>query len=173
MQKRRIYALTGLPPEVVAVAFAKCSRSPEPFDKIAEELNEDKSKKFHEKWVVGYGHSSVAEHAVLSLAIENVSILATKVIEDSRLASFTEKSTRYQIFNKDSYYIPELKNKQLYIETANHLLDVYHEAVPILINLFKRRRITDYRTAHGLIFTPGPHRPLIPRFPNRVVDFAL
>jgi len=35
--KRRIYTLNGLPPEVVAVAFAKCSRSPEPFDQIAEE----------------------------------------------------------------------------------------------------------------------------------------
>src|SRR3989338_4971553 len=107
MQKRRIYALTGLPPEVVAVAFAKCSRSPESFDKIAAELNEDKSRKFHEKWVVGYGHSSVAEHAVLSIALENVSILATKVIEDNRLASFTEKSTRYQEFDKEQYYKPK------------------------------------------------------------------
>ncbi|UCG95192.1 MAG: FAD-dependent thymidylate synthase [archaeon] len=77
--ERRIYTLNGLPPEVTAVAFARCSRSPEPFDKIARELNEDKSRKFHEKWIVGYGHSSVAEHAVLSLAIENISILATKV----------------------------------------------------------------------------------------------
>ena len=114
--ERRIYALTGLPPEVVAVAFAKCSRSPEPFDQIAKELNEDKSRKFHEKWVVGYGHSSVAEHAVISMAIENVSILATKTIEDNRLCSYTEKSTRYQVFTKDRYYKPkklmdsELKN---------------------------------------------------------------
>src|SRR3989339_1357238 len=106
MPKRRIYALAGLPPEVVAVAFAKCSRSPEPFDKIAAELNADKSSEFHEKWVVGYGHSSVAEHAVLSIAMENVSILATKVIEDNRLASYTEKSTRYQIFDRDKYFKP-------------------------------------------------------------------
>ena len=107
MAERRIYTLTGLPPEVVAVTFAKCSRSPDDFDKIAEELNADKSRKFHEKWVVGYGHSSVAEHAVLSLAIENVSMLATKVIEDNRLASYTEKSTRYQVFDKDRYYKPK------------------------------------------------------------------
>src|SRR3989338_4229593 len=96
----RIYLLENLPPEVKAVTFAKTSRSPLPFDAIARELTEESSAKFHERWVVGYGHASVAEHAVLSIAMENVSILASKVIEDNRLASYTEKSTRYQIFDK-------------------------------------------------------------------------
>jgi thymidylate synthase ThyX len=95
-----------LPPEVVAVAFAKTSRSPEPFDQIAAELTATASAKFHEKWVVGYGHASVAEHAVLSLAIENVSILAAKAIEDNRLASYTEKSTRYQVYDPRRVYRP-------------------------------------------------------------------
>ena len=143
MIKRRIYALTGLPPEVVAVAFAKCSRSPEPFDKIAAELNADKSRKFHEKWVVGYGHSSVAEHAVLSLAIENVSILATKVIEDIRLASFTEKSTRYQVFDKEHYYKPEAimnsRFKTLYEETSNFIMDTYARLFPKMVEFFKNK----------------------------------
>src|SRR3989344_6058575 len=143
MKKRRIYALTGLPPEVVAVAFAKCSRSPEPFDKIAKEINEDKSRKFHEKWVVGYGHSSVAEHAVLSLAIENISILATKVIEDNRLASYTEKSSRYQLFDKENYYKPEKimgsKLAKLYEDTCDFILDVYSDIAPKLIEFFKRK----------------------------------
>lgn len=103
---RRIYLMKDLPPEVIAVAFAKTSRSPEPFDQIATELNESKSSQFHEKWVVGYGHASVAEHAILSLAVENVSILAAKAIEDNRLASYTEKSTRYQIYDPDHVYRP-------------------------------------------------------------------
>ena len=143
MAERRIYTLTGLPPEVVAVAFAKCSRSPEDFDKIAAELNTDKSRKFHEKWVVGYGHSSVAEHAVLSLAIENVSILATKVIEDNRLASFTEKSTRYQIFDKDRYYKPKkIMNSKfggLYEKTADFILETYQKLVPKMIEFLKKK----------------------------------
>ena len=125
----RIYTLENLPPEIRAVTFAKCSRSPEPFDVIAKELTEEQSTKFHEKWVVGYGHSSVAEHAFLSIAMENVSILATKVIEDNRLASYTEKSTRYQIFNKDTYYKPdnvmESDLRKLYEETGDFLLDTY------------------------------------------------
>lgn len=103
---RRIYVMPDLPPEVVAVAFAKTSRSPEPFDQIAAELTATASAKFHEKWVVGYGHASVAEHAVLSLAVENVSILAAKAIEDNRLASYTEKSTRYQVYDPNHVYRP-------------------------------------------------------------------
>ncbi|UCD03719.1 MAG: FAD-dependent thymidylate synthase [Candidatus Woesearchaeota archaeon] len=141
--KRRIYALTGFPPEVTAVTFAKCSRSPEQFDKIAKELNEDKSRQFHEKWVVGFGHSSVAEHAVLSLAIENVSILATKVIEDNRLCSFTEKSTRYQLFDRNRYYKPKnLMNSsfaKVYTETADYLLDTYNSLFPPMIEFWKKR----------------------------------
>jgi thymidylate synthase ThyX len=103
---RRIYLMKDLPPEVIAVAFAKTSRSPEPFDQIAAELTETSSAKFHEKWVVGYGHASVAEHAILSLAVENVSILAAKAIEDNRLASYTEKSTRYQVYDPRRVYRP-------------------------------------------------------------------
>ncbi len=62
--------------------------------------------------------------------MENVSILATKVIEDNRLASFTEKSTRYQVFNKDTYLIPSpFKNDQailkLYTETSDYIFNQY------------------------------------------------
>ncbi len=141
--KRRIYTLDNIPPEVKAVAFAKCSRSPEPFDKIANELNEDKSRKFHEKWIVGYGHSSVAEHAVLSIAIENVSMLATKVIEDNRLASYTEKSTRYQVFDRDHYFKPKKimnsKHAKLYEETSNFILDTYQRIFPIMLAFVKKK----------------------------------
>jgi hypothetical protein len=76
---RRIYLLSPrhLSPETIAVAFAKTSRSPLSFDEIAAELTDERSAEFHEKWVVGYGHASVAEHAVLHIAFENVSRLAS------------------------------------------------------------------------------------------------
>lgn len=142
--RRDIYVLEGLAPEVKAVTFAKCSRSPKSFKKIARELNEESSSKFHEKWVVGYGHSSVAEHAVLSLAMENISILATKVVEDCRLASFTEKSTRYQVFDRERYYRPKKlmdlkKFGSLYEKTANSLFDAYAELTPRFIEFFKKK----------------------------------
>lgn len=141
--KRRIYTLNGLPPEVIAVAFAKTSRSPEPFDKIAAELNEDKSRQFHEKWVVGYGHSSIMEHAILSIAIENVSILLTKFLEDNRLASYTEKSTRYQVFDKEHYYKPQSITEsdlaQTYQETCDYLIDKYTELVEKMTPFLKNK----------------------------------
>ena len=105
---RRVYRLspTKYSAESIAVAFAKTSRSPEPFDVIADELNEDTSREFSEKWIVGYGHSSVAEHAVLHLALENVSRLAVETVEANRLASYTEKSTRYQEWDPNAFVVP-------------------------------------------------------------------
>ncbi len=142
-KKRKIYPLIDLPPEVRAVTFAKCSRSPKSFLEIAKELTEEKSSQFHEKWVVGYGHSSVAEHAVLSLALENVSILATKVVEDNRLASYTEKSTRYQIFDRDSFYSPkkiiDSSLADLYQDTLSHLFDTYLKLTPKIQEFVKKR----------------------------------
>ncbi|TSC94579.1 MAG: thymidylate synthase complementing protein ThyX family protein [Parcubacteria group bacterium Licking1014_1] len=143
-ERRRIYALpNNLMPEVKAVTFAKCSRSPDSFDKIASELTEEKSAEFHEKWVVGFGHSSIAEHAVISLAVEDVSNIATKVIEDSRLASFTEKSSRYQIFNKDKLYMPEnVMNsdlKDVYLDAVNSLMDAYEQMTQPMMDFVKQK----------------------------------
>jgi len=142
---RHIYTMNdlGLNPEVIAVAFAKTSRSPESFKDIAKELTDESSAKFHEKWVVGYGHASVAEHAMLSIAIENVSILASKVIEDNRLASYTEKSTRYQIFDKGRYYKPASvlasKYSEQYCDTLDYIFETYEVVVHKLIEFIKKR----------------------------------
>ncbi len=75
---RRVYPLDAhdLSEEQIAVAFAMTSRRPEPFDEIAEQVSQEKAADFHERWVLGYGHASVAEHAVVHLAVENVSRLA-------------------------------------------------------------------------------------------------
>jgi thymidylate synthase ThyX len=129
--KREIYLLSPkqFSPETIAVAFAKTSRAPESFREIAAELNDEKSAQFHEKWVVGYGHASVAEHAVLHVAIENASRLAMEAIESNRLASYTEKSTRYQKWDADNFYTPaELDGHPLrdeYLSTCRRLFETY------------------------------------------------
>lgn len=135
MPERQIYLLSPreLSPETIAVAFAKTSRSPESFREIAATLNDEKSAKFHEKWVVGYGHASVAEHAVLHLAFENVSRLAIESIESNRLASYTEKSTRYQRWSPDDFFIPrELDGHALrseYADICRLLFSTYGESL--------------------------------------------
>ncbi len=129
--KRDIYLLSSkdLSPETIAVAFAKTSRLPDSFRDIAANLTDEKSAQFHEKWVVGYGHASVAEHAVLHLAIENASRIAMEAIESNRLASYTEKSTRYQKWDEDSFHTPiELDGHPLrseYLATCRMLFTTY------------------------------------------------
>jgi thymidylate synthase ThyX len=156
-----VFALRNLPEEVVAVLFAYYSRSagglrdnlgklvasgdvavPEgtsPTD--GHESARDRAREFHEKWVVGYGHSSVAEHAIVHLAVEGVSILASKVIEDARLASFTEKSTRYVVFDEDRYYTPPcLADSTVYASTCRFLLGTYARLMPLVIEQIRERR---------------------------------
>ncbi len=131
MPKTEIYLLSPreLSPETIAVTFAKTSRSPGSFREIASELTDEQSARFHERWVVGYGHASVAEHAVLHIAIENVSRLAVECIESNRLASYTEKSTRYQKWDQDAFIIPpELEGHplhDLYSQTCKMLFNAY------------------------------------------------
>jgi len=145
MPEREIYLLSprALSPETIAVAFARTSRSPESFRAIAAELSDEKSAQFHEKWVVGYGHASVAEHAVLHIAFENVSRLAIESIEGNRLASYTEKSTRYQKWGSDDFTIPpELEVHPLckeYVETIRFLFKTYADSQEPVRSLILQR----------------------------------
>ena len=149
MPEREIYLLSprALSPETIAVAFAKTSRSPESFRAIAAELSDEKSAQFHEKWVVGYGHASVAEHAVLHIAFENVSRLAIESIEGNRLGSYTEKSTRYQKWGPDDFFTPtELDGHPLHDENVNtvrFLFKTYAESIDpvrsLILERFPRR----------------------------------
>ncbi len=147
MPERDIYLLSprALSPETIAVAFAKTSRAPESFREIAAELSDEQSAKFHEKWVVGYGHASVAEHAVLHMAFENVSRIAIETIESSRLASYTEKSTRYQKWGQDDFTVPpELREagnplRDEFIETVRLLFSTYAESLDPVKNLILQK----------------------------------
>lgn len=151
---KSVYALTNLPEEVVAYLFARYSRSRLSLrDDLrnmieAEDLGaligagetdskidavsglQERARAFAEKYVLGYGHSSVAEHGVVHLALEDISILASKLIEDGRLASYTEKSTRYVAFDPSKVYYPKrvLAEPELadaYQKTVRGLLDAY------------------------------------------------
>jgi thymidylate synthase ThyX len=157
MPDRQIYLLSPkeFSPETIAVAFAKTSRSPESFLEIARGLTEEKSAKFHEKWVVGYGHASVAEHAVLHIAFENVSRLAIESIESNRLASYTEKSTRYQKWGSDNFFIPaELTGHPLrdeYIAACRLLFKAYNESLdPVWSIVLKRAERRENETDEAM-----------------------
>jgi thymidylate synthase ThyX len=143
--QRDIYLLSpkALSPETIAVAFAKTSRSPESFRDIAAELSDEKSAQFHEKWVVGYGHASVAEHAVLHIAVENVSRLAIECLESNRLASYTEKSTRYQLWDPTHYFTPQAVAAspwaERYRQAMTGLFEAYHRSLGPVRQLMQRQ----------------------------------
>lgn len=145
-----VFATKNFHPEIWALMQARYSRSreglregfldllkedPENFNALKEEIEKiaggaqsqhaiEKAIQFMERWVLGYGHSSVAEGAVVGLGLEGVSILATKVIEDNRLCSFIEKSTRYVSFDEKSFYIdPDLSASEFFPE-IKELIDL-------------------------------------------------
>jgi thymidylate synthase ThyX len=164
---RPVFVVENLPEEVVAVLFAYYSRSKESLRrnllKLVQEEDLDlgdrpgagagsadrlatareKAKQFHEKWVVGYGHASVAEHAIAHIAIEDASIVASKIIEDNRLASYTEKSTRYVVFDPEKYYkAPELDDtpfRAVYHDTVRAMMNRYAELTPQAIDKIKEQ----------------------------------
>jgi len=130
-------------PEQMAVAIAKCSRSSTPFDQNIDDVTLEKAAEFHEKWVVGYGHSSVSEHAVASVAFQNIPQIIVKILEDSRLASYTEKSSRYQVFTRDRVGVPETLAQSEFAPAVTALFDklygLYDECYDLLKPIMEER----------------------------------
>ncbi len=142
MEKRRVYPIKGYSEEMVAVAFAKTSRSPESFDTMLETLNPESTKQFHEKWVIKFGHGSVAEHASVHLAAEQVSRLSIECIESNRLGAYTEKSTRYQELDSEHVYYPKellgTKYELSYKTVVEELFSTYKSILSGMVEYYRK-----------------------------------
>ena len=68
--------------------------------------DEEKDLKLIRK-VLSSGHQSVIEHQTVSIAFNDVSVLAEQYIIEFRLASFTVKSRRYVDFSDAGFVLPE------------------------------------------------------------------
>ena len=71
---------------------------------------------------------------MVHLAVENVSRLAVDTLEDNRLASYTEKSTRYQVMPEDYFYVPEELSqhqalKKEYVAACQSLFQGYRKLI--------------------------------------------
>ena len=108
-----------------------------------------KAEEFYDRVLVGYGDDSVAELGGAHLAVENVSQIASKVLEDSRIGlSPLEKSTRYVPFDQKvdgqyKYYrdpvIMQSEFADLYVETNDMLFDNYSKLIPEMIKFVSER----------------------------------
>jgi len=174
-----IFALRNLPEVIKGALFSRYSRSSlglrslllkdfilneeTAFQSIAgldkaqegqEEFEEQivatkRAQNFYDRILDGYGDDSIGELGGAHLALENISMLAAKVVEDSRIGgSPLEKSTRYIYFDQKVggeylfYREPILMAsafKEIYLKTCNDLFDTYSSLIPPLTELMEKR----------------------------------
>ncbi len=131
-----------LTPETISAAYARISRRKEPVDELRAEARTEveKARKSNRTIVFGYGHASIAEHAVFNFDIIDISRLAVEELETHRLASFTEKSQRYVRLGSD-FVIPkgvhECGMEQEFKDFMYELANTYSKIATMLDERFK------------------------------------
>lgn len=121
--------------EEIAVGLARVSRSSASVEEGMRTVTEDGASKFHSRWTVsseGYGHASVAEHAIIHLAVENIPSLDGDILTDNRLGSYTEFSARFRGRQGLNYHEPES------VARDSRLSKRWHEVHQMLFSLNSR-----------------------------------
>ncbi|MDH4247246.1 MAG: FAD-dependent thymidylate synthase [Deltaproteobacteria bacterium] len=106
-----------------------------------------KAQEFYDRILDGYGDDSIGELGGAHLALEDVSMIATKVLEDARIGgSPLEKSTRYVSFAEPRggeflfYREPALMaspHRERYLRTCNSLFETYRDLQTPLIRFIE------------------------------------
>ena len=102
----RVYAVQGAPPEIQAYGLAKYSRSAQSLEESIDELSTQRAEQFLNTFYFQYGHASIADLAHVTLALENISMLAAFHVVDEPLWDGQGRSSRYQNFRSSGFYIP-------------------------------------------------------------------
>ena len=111
--------------------------------------NKNRGEEFYNRVLLEYGDDSVAELGEAQIAIEGLSNIAVKKIEDRRIGlSYLEKSSRYVAWNKKEkgkyrfYRDPEIKKSKfadMYEETCNFSFDVYSKNIESMVNYVREK----------------------------------
>jgi len=111
--------------------------------------NENRGEEFYNRVLLEYGDDSVAELGEAQIAIEGLSNIAVKKIEDRRIGlSYLEKSSRYVSWDKKVngeykfFKEPEIMNSKFadaYLESCNLDFDVYSKNIPSMISYIQER----------------------------------
>jgi thymidylate synthase ThyX len=127
--KRRVLTVAPMPPEKLAYALARYSRSPDSIKDSIEWVRTHDSTKFLESFYFQYGHASIADLGHLAVCFEGISELAATEIEDEQLWDGQARSSRYQDFSKSGVVTPPELSKDeadIYVSAAQNLLTAYN-----------------------------------------------
>lgn len=170
---RPVFVLTNLPEVVKGALFSRYSRSPKSLRRVlldefmlspelgmkemlggaaggSSAVQTRKAEEFYDRVLVGYGDDSVAELAGAHIAVEEISIIATKVLEDARIGlSPLEKSTRYVYFDvkREDGTWPYHREKALmgsefrdtYVRACDRCFQAYADLIPRVSEFVKKR----------------------------------
>lgn len=128
--QKRVLTVAPMPPEKLAYALARYSRSPDSIRDSVEWVRDHDSAKFLESFYFQYGHASIADLGHVTVCFEGISELAATEIEDEQLWDGQARSSRYQDFSKSGVVVPpELTAPETvaYREAAEALLVAYAE----------------------------------------------
>jgi Predicted alternative thymidylate synthase len=103
---RRVVAVAPMPPEKSAYALARYSRSPDSIETSIKWVHGHSSEKFWEQFYFDYGHASIADLGHVVICFEDITELAAIRLEDEPVWDGQAKSSRYQNFASDSWYVP-------------------------------------------------------------------
>jgi len=111
--------------------------------------NKNRGEEFYNRVLLEYGDDSVAELGEAQIAIEGLSNIAVKKIEDRRIGlSYLEKSSRYvawdkKIDNQYKFYREPLLMKtefaDLYLESCNFSFEVYSKNIEPMIKYVREK----------------------------------
>ena len=150
-----VFAVKGLD-GIVGAVYARYSRAATGFretllKEFVEEgqINAEKAQDLIERVLIAFGDDSVGELEGAHVSFENISILASKEIEDRRIGgSPIEKSTRYVLFdergpdNNFRYYrdpaIMASPHAQAYVETMDLIFTTYAKLVGPMQEYYKQ-----------------------------------
>jgi thymidylate synthase ThyX len=103
---KRVITVAPMPPEKIAYALARYSRSPDSIRDSIEWVRSHDSDKFLESFYFQYGHASIADLGHTVMCFEGISDLAATEIEEEPLWDGQAKSSRYQDFSRSGFVVP-------------------------------------------------------------------
>src|ERR1039457_4103658 len=103
---RRVITVAPMPPEKIAYALARYSRSPDSIRDSIDWVRSHDSQKFLESFYFQYGHASIADLGHTVMCFEGISELAATEIEGEPLWDGQAKSSRYQDFSGSGFITP-------------------------------------------------------------------